>query len=788
LQWIGTGTSRRNYYCSGSFNCIDWKSTADLPPGTVTNLNMISRQLTWIYWNWTNPVDADFNSSIIYLNEVNVANNSDNYYNGTGLTCGTSYTLRINTKDNTGNVNTTNVTNITSTIGTNWTNTSWSGWSNISACYENDTQVQQRNLTQYDANGCNLTNTTFYENQTVSCVNPPDAITNLASTAGITWLYWNWTNPTDVDFNSSIVYIGATNIANTSNNYYNATGLASNTEYTITINTKDNSGNVNTTNVTNTNKTKYPLANITITYPQNGITYNTNDLFINAQITGNNDTCWYSLNAGANTTFTCGTEPAITAIEGANTLNVYANNTDNILSSAESNFSVNTSVMLVITITYPANGTSQTSATPTIKLIAGDSVYGQVNYTLYIYYPNGTFYNLGNTGALQNGTETEIVLNLALQLIGNSTTYYFYANATDEGDNEQQSNTVYYTLLQPVVELVSPEYDYWDNDGNISFSFKVYDLDYLTLNCSLYIDDVLNQTNNETPSGGVITTFNVTGITEGADKTWKIKCANAGNNFGEDIRIFNVDKTNPSVIGILPAGTSYNLTNTIQVSANVTDNFAVSTAVANITYPNGTIQQITLSHSAGDIYNNSFMIPNIIGRYNITIIANDTAGNINDSETSYFLVEDNIVSVINLVDANPDPIYEGGVINITANVTDTIQVDKVWVEINSTNYTMTFAAGNIWYYNSFSTTGKAGDWNYTVYANDTSGNYAVPMTANFTIMNATSPEAGPEATIQWIFTKKEIDNSQNQVIDQDDAPKQITFVENTGEKIWRIIS
>jgi len=68
-------------------------------------------------------------------------------------------------------------------------------------------------------------------------------------------LKWAWTNPSDADFAYSIVYIDGVNAANTSNNFYAATDLDSNTDYTITIYTADFSGNINNTDVSNTART-----------------------------------------------------------------------------------------------------------------------------------------------------------------------------------------------------------------------------------------------------------------------------------------------------------------------------------------------------------------------------------------------------------------------------------------------------------------------------------------------------------------------------------------------------
>ncbi|HII71160.1 TPA: hypothetical protein HA265_00205, partial [Candidatus Woesearchaeota archaeon] len=85
------------------------------PPASVTNLKSDFVNTTAVDWSWVLPVDADFNSTIVYLNGTNVVNTTNAYYNATGLACGTVYNLTLHTKDHAGNVNLTDVTNLTST-------------------------------------------------------------------------------------------------------------------------------------------------------------------------------------------------------------------------------------------------------------------------------------------------------------------------------------------------------------------------------------------------------------------------------------------------------------------------------------------------------------------------------------------------------------------------------------------------------------------------------------------------------------------------------------------------
>ena len=85
---------------------------------------------------------------------------------------------------------------------------------------------------------------------------PPASITNLAnSTATCEQITWNWTNPTDVDFNgtqySLTGFAGTTNLTNSST-FLLAGGLTGGTPYTFSTRTFDITGNLNATYVNGT--------------------------------------------------------------------------------------------------------------------------------------------------------------------------------------------------------------------------------------------------------------------------------------------------------------------------------------------------------------------------------------------------------------------------------------------------------------------------------------------------------------------------------------------------------
>ncbi len=88
------------------------------PPASVTNLQSSAITNSSINWTWTNPLDADFNKTILYLNSINIVNLSTPIvsYTATSLTNNTLYNLTIHTADNSGNINTTNIQNLSWTL------------------------------------------------------------------------------------------------------------------------------------------------------------------------------------------------------------------------------------------------------------------------------------------------------------------------------------------------------------------------------------------------------------------------------------------------------------------------------------------------------------------------------------------------------------------------------------------------------------------------------------------------------------------------------------------------
>jgi predicted GH43/DUF377 family glycosyl hydrolase len=95
-------------------------------------------------------------------------------------------------------------------------------------------------------------------------------------------------------------------------------------------------------------------------------------------------------------------------------------------------------------------------------------------------------------------------------------------------------------------------------------------------------------------------------------------------------------------------------------------------------------------------------------------------------------------TITNLVE-NPNPQEVFGNVNVTANVTDDVAVDEVWINISGEgNLSMVFdPASNLYYFEtSYSNLGIN---SFTIWANDTSDNWA-SESGSFTIQDSTPPE------------------------------------------------
>ncbi|RLG28963.1 hypothetical protein DRO03_08445, partial [Methanosarcinales archaeon] len=91
-------------------------------PASITGLANQSSGGTWIEWTWTNPTDADFDHTEVWINETFYANVTKpaHSYTAKGLDAASWYEIRTRTVDDYQNINTTWVTDTTKTQQCQW--------------------------------------------------------------------------------------------------------------------------------------------------------------------------------------------------------------------------------------------------------------------------------------------------------------------------------------------------------------------------------------------------------------------------------------------------------------------------------------------------------------------------------------------------------------------------------------------------------------------------------------------------------------------------------------------
>lgn len=254
---------------------------------------------------------------------------------------------------------------------------------------------------------------------------------------------------------------------------------------------------------------------------------------------------------------------------------------------------------------------------------------------------------------------------------------------------------------------------------NLSNISPMYDPEddgvYTTCPATICTEDSYNSTTGDY-------TFNVTGFTSysGAETQ---------------------DTAPPTIAGLVPANnTSRNISTTIEIAANVTDESSINFVRANISQVNGSTVLLTLSQAGGTpIYNNTYTVPNITGLYNTTIIANDSVGNINN-QSSQFNGVDQLPPSITNVGCTPSAITTGNSTICNATITDQIVLSAVLANVTLSNgtietQTVNNNTPNFWV--NFSNTQLNGTHNVTWSANDTSNNINNTQTRAILTVNDT---------------------------------------------------
>jgi len=131
---------------------------------------------------------------------------------------------------------------------------------------------------------------------------------------------------------------------------------------------------------------------------------------------------------------------------------------------------------------------------------------------------------------------------------------------------------------------------------------------------------------------------NFTGLTEGTYSYYAHAIDTTGNMSATEVRAVTID-FDPQITTVSASPHTVGLGFNVTISANVTDSGSgVNTVNVNITYPDHTHGNYTMSHTTGNTYQYVFSSTWQTGQYNFTIWATDHSNNSNSSSGHHFHV------------------------------------------------------------------------------------------------------------------------------------------------------
>jgi len=110
--------------------------------------------------------------------------------------------------------------------------------------------------------------------------------------------------------------------------------------------------------------------------------------------------------------------------------------------------------------------------------------------------------------------------------------------------------------------------------------------------------------------------------------------------------------------------------------------------LVNITKPDSSTQTQTLTLNSSPIYEFNFTNTSLLGNYTVRIIANDTSGNINNTETIQFTIQDNLPPSITTLGCLPDPVNVSQTTTCNATITDNLAISNVTANVTLPNGTI----------------------------------------------------------------------------------------------------
>ncbi|MHA1292447.1 MAG: NosD domain-containing protein, partial [Promethearchaeota archaeon] len=378
------------------------------------------------------------------------------------------------------------------------------------------------------------------------------------------------------------------------------------------------------------------------------------------------------------------------------------------------------------------------------------------------YEPDSTF--IGTFNMTQLGNTSIYTYTWSVGSYAPDVNYYFKVSAYDFLNNVNTSANCYFNITDRVNPTVIIE-SYTKNTeyaiGPIYVNATIYDNHQLALPISIRF---------YRPGGSVIGTYSMT--YDGGNTylyTWNVGSESPANNYyfriiakdksdntnDTEIAYFNITDThNPSVvIDSYDAVADYG-TGSISVSSTITDNHHVASVIIKFYRPGGAlIGSYTMNNPGGNTYeytwNVGAEIPNT--NYYFVIIANDSVGNSNNTESRTFNIEDNVNPSISGITYDNTVEWDIGSLPISCIVTDNYKLrDNNPVEVrifypNGTvilDWTAMVSVGGNTYNYTWSVSGYdlGNNYYFRIRATDNQSNSIISGSQFFDIIDTQNPQ------------------------------------------------
>jgi len=361
----------------------------------------------------------------------------------------------------------------------------------------------------------------------------------------------------------------------------------------------------------------------------------------------------------------------------------------------------------------------------------------------------GTFrINVSGTSQLDdaafvNFTYNGATANYTMTKAGTDYFYDFDTTSVTDGSrllsvygNDSAGNVVKADILaiidntNPAVRLDNPLNNSWKN-GSVTFAYTPNDLTDI-LNCSLMINGTINQSNSSI-SKGITNLFANAALGDGVYR-WDVNCTDAAGNFGANATplAIKIDTIKPIITLTDPVNESH-------IQANYSISFSVTDALSGVYNVSWSSDYILDSQVfIGGYAINTSDFPE--GPVNITITANDSAGNKETMKLMYVI--DNTPPAITLNKPSPLQVIRG---TFRVNITGTDQLSQVanvtFAYNGSQNFTMSRATIPTFdYFYDWNTTNTS-DKQYIIkiYGNDTATPPNIRFESRYAIVDNTPP-------------------------------------------------